>query len=86
VIVDDFDIGRTSSRPNEANTPLLVDPDAVLADSIASQGFEMVVRRHGEVTQYAGVVQNSQFSQSRSLNVLRQSVTKLAVPETLSLG
>ena len=37
VVVDELDIIRTSFMPGEAESPLGVDPNAVLATSIASQ-------------------------------------------------
>jgi len=80
VVVDDFDTVRTSLRPHEADTPLPIDPDAVLAGSIALQRLEVIVRRHGKVVQYPGVVQNSQLPQGTPLDVLGQGPTELAIP------
>ena len=44
MIVDDLDVNRTGAadRPLEANSPLIVDPDAPLTSSVASQGFQTV--------------------------------------------
>jgi len=44
VVVDEFDIIRTSFMPGEAESPLGVDPNAVLATSITSQSLEPVTR------------------------------------------
>ena len=35
MIVHDFDIDRPGLRPGEANTPLIVDADAVLPGAVA---------------------------------------------------
>lgn len=35
MVIDAFDLVRTRVRPNEANTPLLIHPDTVLARAIA---------------------------------------------------
>src|SRR5689334_7698203 len=45
VIVHDLDLGRTVGGPHEANSPLVVDPDAVLALPGAGERFEMIGRR-----------------------------------------
>jgi hypothetical protein len=50
-------------RPNEANAPLIVDPDRVLAPTIARKGFQPVRRRGAEVIQIAGLMQHIQLAQ-----------------------
>lgn len=72
-------------RPYEANTPLPIDPDAVLAGSITSQRLEVIVRRYGNVVQHPGVVQNSQLPQGSPLDVLGQGPAELAMPYPLGL-
>jgi hypothetical protein len=62
VVVNDLDILRTSIHPNEADAPLLVYPDAMLAGSIILEGFKVIVRGHVQVAQHLGVVQHPQFS------------------------
>lgn len=44
MVIDDFDVHGTGTvcRPLEANSPLIVDPDAPLTPSVASQGFQTV--------------------------------------------
>ena len=49
VVVDELDIIRTSFMPGEAESPLGVDPNAVLAASIASQSLEPVARWDAQV-------------------------------------
>ena len=44
MIVDDFNILRTSIRPNEANAVLVVDSNAVLPGTHPLQGLETVAR------------------------------------------
>jgi hypothetical protein len=39
VVVDNFDIESTFCGPFKAHTPLVIDADAVLAFSVAFQGF-----------------------------------------------
>jgi hypothetical protein len=42
VIVDDFHIEAMTFAPKEADSPLIVDPDRMLALSIASQGLQLI--------------------------------------------
>lgn len=46
MVVDDFGVVRIAVFPDEADTPLLIDPDTVLARTVAAEGFEMVARWH----------------------------------------
>src|SRR5271165_2450522 len=85
VVVDDFDMIWTSWCPYEADAPLLVDADAVLAGAIALQGLEPVVRWHREVGQHLGVIEQPQFAQCGLLNVVRQSPAELATPDKFGL-
>jgi hypothetical protein len=42
MVVHDFDVIRIAIAPDEAEPPLVVDPDAVLSDPIAREGFQVV--------------------------------------------
>ena len=61
MVVDDFDTVGTSCCPNEADTPFPIDADAVLTRAVAFQGFQLVIRRHGEILQHLGIVQHPQL-------------------------
>jgi hypothetical protein len=56
VVIDNFNIRRTGGAfwPFEANTPLVVDADAVLAFPAALQGLEPVSRQNGKVAEREG--------------------------------
>jgi hypothetical protein len=73
VVVCDFDIIGVSILPEKANTPLIIDPNAVLSGSVASKLFQMVCRWNSEVIEYFGVVEHAQFAQGYLLDVIRQS-------------
>ena len=53
MIVHDLDIGRSGRpfRPLKADSPLIVDTDAVLAPAIALQRLEAVSRKDREIFQ-----------------------------------
>ena len=56
VVIDNFNIRRTEGAfwPFEANTPLIVDTDAVLAFPAALQGLEPVSRQNDKVPESHG--------------------------------
>ena len=68
MIVDDLDGMRVSVFPAEADPPLIVDSDAVLASSISGQFLQMIGWRNPEIAQRAGSIQNQQLSESDPLN------------------
>src|SRR6185312_7111256 len=73
MVVDDFDIGRTSFCPNEADAPLVVDPDAHLPVAIAMQGLQTVAGRNTQVRQRFRLVEQTQLPQGDGLHVGRQA-------------
>src|SRR5208282_5540412 len=56
VVIDNFNIHRTGRAfwPFEADTPLVVHADAVLAFAAALQGLESVSRQNGKVPEREG--------------------------------
>jgi hypothetical protein len=42
MVIDDLDVQGVTVTPPETDPPLLVDPDAVLALSIALQSLELI--------------------------------------------
>jgi hypothetical protein len=55
MVVDDFDIFGARLCPTEANSPLIVDPDRVLANAIALERFEPVTGRSAKVVKFMSV-------------------------------
>lgn len=64
MIVDNFNVKRVSIFPQEANPPLVIDPNAVLPLTISTQRFEPVARRGGQIAQFRRRVELSQLPQS----------------------
>jgi hypothetical protein len=69
VIIDDLDIERTGLRPAKADSPLIVDPDAVLAGSSAFQGFESIARRYFQIVQAGSDLKLPQLAPGDRLDV-----------------
>jgi len=62
VVVDDFNIHCLAATPSKANSVLVVDTDAVLAFSVATESFKPVARRCAEIVQCCGEVQSVQLT------------------------
>lgn len=86
VVVDYLDVFGASLGPGEADPPLVIDPDAVLASAVALQRFQPVARRHAEIVESHSSIQNRQFSQSRPETPRIKRPHSLALPETLGVA
>jgi len=69
MIIDDLDIMGISALPNEADTPLIVDPNTMLSRSITFQFLKAVGRRNTQRFQLTGRSKHFQFTGSQSLNI-----------------
>lgn len=78
MVVDYFNIFCVPVSPDEAHPPLVIDPDAVLAGAVISQGFQAVARRRTQVIQADCSVEITEFAASAGQNVGRESLGKLA--------
>jgi hypothetical protein len=56
VIVDDFDMRRSSLIPYKADPPLIIDPDRMLSLTIRSKGFEAIPGRHPKITEHPRLI------------------------------
>lgn len=61
MIIHDLDLLRPFVAPPEYDPPLIVQSDRMLACEVASQRFQAVPRRRGEIAGHRGVVQVRQF-------------------------
>jgi hypothetical protein len=60
VIVDDLDLITITILPDEADTDLVIDPDAMLSLSVSLQSFQTVSRGYYQVGQLGRVVEHTQ--------------------------
>jgi hypothetical protein len=84
VIIDDLDFEGVGTLPLEADPPLIVDPDAVLAGPVALQALQSVARWDAEIGETLGVVQHPQLPSCYLLNLTRQPPVDLSVPDLFS--
>jgi hypothetical protein len=76
VIVDDLNVAGVPLAPDEAETPPIVDPDAVLSLSVAVQRFQTISRRRHQVSQFRRAVQLPEFPTRDMLDSLKTSTWK----------
>jgi hypothetical protein len=81
VVVGDLDIVRIAGVPPETDAPLVIDPNAVLARSVAHQLLQPVARRDPEVGEFHGGVQLPQLPQGDPLQGDRQTPYGLPVEQ-----
>jgi hypothetical protein len=51
VIVRDLDVGRSRRGPRKADSPLIIDANAVLSRAIAPELLEPIARRHPQIVE-----------------------------------
>src|ERR1700674_1213252 len=62
MVVDDLDVPRAVVSPSEANSPLIIDSDAVPPTPITGKLLQSVAGRHSQVVQIFRAVQHLQLS------------------------
>lgn len=83
MVVRDFNAHRIAIHPDEADSPLTVDPDAVLSAAIALQRFQSIGGWDPQIVQRPRVVQHAQFASCNLLDVLWQTLRTNSVPDLL---
>jgi hypothetical protein len=71
VIIHDFYLVRVALAPNETNTPLIVDPNTMLACPVSAQAFQPIARRRSQIAEPRGEMQLVQLSPCDALNRLK---------------
>lgn len=83
MVVDKFDVVSAVRLPHEADAPLVVHPDAVLALSVSLQGLEPVTRRRSQVLNVLSSVKHAQLAPHGRLDIVREPPNRPAVPDGL---
>jgi hypothetical protein len=84
MIIDDLDPFRRAFAPEEADSPLIVDPDIMLTLPVAAQSLKPVSWNCRQVLQFLRVVQHPQLPPCYRSHVA-ESAAQLAVKELLAL-
>ena len=69
VIVHDFNVIGVAIFPDKADSPLIVDANAVLPGPVTGKSFQTVSSRYAQVVQARSAVQDHQLSLRPTLNV-----------------
>ena len=86
MIVGDFHVLGVGARPAEAEAPLVVEADGVLAAAIAPQGLQPVARGHARKGQLDRGVEQLQFDQPARPERRWQAAGATGQPPLLSLA
>jgi hypothetical protein len=86
VVVHDLNVVCIATVPPEADPPLVVDPDAVLASAITAQSFKTVARGHPKIVKLGRSIQHPELSQSHLLRTRSESASGAPVEETLCVS
>jgi len=86
VIVDDLDVVRVGSDPAEADAPLIVDSDAVLANPVPGEFLKAIRGRDAEVEEAGRGIKHDEFAKGNSLEVGRHSTNPLPFEKALRVG
>src|SRR5262245_26011345 len=81
MVVDDLDFVGMALTPDEADPPLVVDADRMLAAPIALQRLQPVAGRNAKIIETDRVVEKTQLAQSNGLNVARKAAAAKARPD-----
>ena len=73
MVVHNFHVKCILALPAEADAPLVIDADAVLAVPVTLQRFESITRRGAQIVQPPRLVQQQQFPPRDPLNLRRQT-------------
>jgi hypothetical protein len=84
VVVDNLDVESVTSFPAEANAPLLIYSNAVLACSIPRKGFEPVCWWYAKVGEVLCAIEHGKLVEGALLDLSRQSPGSLLIPYFLS--
>jgi len=75
---------RLAVAPDEANSPLIVHPDAVLTSSIRLKCFQMIARRNTKILQPSGRVKIKQLAPADPFDCLKPEY-RLVLEERLGV-
>jgi hypothetical protein len=78
MVIDDFDIPGLAVAPYEAEPPLIVDADAVLAVPHAAQRFEAIAGRDSKIIQLLRRIERLGLSPRTLLDLVGQAPDRMA--------
>ncbi len=85
MVVDDLNVVRVARAPDETDSPLSVDANAVLTSPITLEFLQAIRRWDSQVIKVNRSVQHAELSESRSLDVSAEAFDSLALKQPLRI-
>jgi hypothetical protein len=76
VIIDNLNVHRVASVPNETDTPLIIDPYAVLTAPVSVQCLQAVAGRRGQISDLCRAIQLAKFPLSDAFDSVESSAVQ----------
>jgi hypothetical protein len=86
VVVDDLNVVRVARAPDETDSPLPVDANAVLTNPITLEFLQAISRWDSHVIEVSRSVQHAELSEGRSLDVGAEAFDSLALKQPLRIA
>jgi hypothetical protein len=86
MIIGNFNLCGISIHPRKAYSPLVIDPDTVLAFTLTIQCFKPINGGNTQIIQRLGIVEHAQLAPGDLLDVPRQTPRYLAAPNPFSFS
>jgi hypothetical protein len=77
MIIHNFDIVHITTLPSKANSPLIIDTDAVLPLPVAFQRFKLIAGRLPQILECSGTMQIEKLAPRLPFKDLKTSNTKI---------
>lgn len=84
MVIDDLDILGAGSGPDKTHAPLPVHANAVLALSVALQGFEVIVRGNSQIFQIRCAIEHRQLPHGNHFDI-HETTTSISLEQVASV-
>ena len=86
MVVNDLDSIGAGCRPYKTDSPLVIDANAVLPNTIMPQRLKPIGWRNPKIIQRLRLIQHEQFSQCNLLNISWQLARHVTLPDFFSFS
>lgn len=86
MVIHDFDVVRGAIPPAEADSPLVVHANTVLAHPIAFEFFKPIPRRHPQVRDLFRRVDEAELAQHEPMELRRKAPDGFAAEEPFGIA
>lgn len=77
MVIDHLDAPSVAIAPLEADTPLIVDANCVLAAAVTAQDLQAIAGRRAQIAEQNGRVDGQEFRSRARLNLRRQTANSM---------